>query len=42
VPGLDEALPHARVARIEGGMVPLPDQLPEPFTAAVVEFLNEP
>jgi pimeloyl-ACP methyl ester carboxylesterase len=42
VPGLDEALPHARVARIEGGMVPLPDQLPEPFTAAVLEFLNEP
>ena len=28
VPGLDAALPHAKVTVIEGGMVPLPDQLP--------------
>ena len=34
------ALPNAVVREIEGGMVPLPDQLPVPFAAAVVEFLN--
>lgn len=36
---LREALPHARVEEIEGGMVPLPDQLPEAFAAAVERFL---
>jgi pimeloyl-ACP methyl ester carboxylesterase len=40
VPGLDEALPGATVTSIEGGMVPLPDQLPGPFAAAVAEFLD--
>jgi pimeloyl-ACP methyl ester carboxylesterase len=40
VPGLDVALPHARVTPIEGGMVPLPDQLPAAFAAAVAEFLD--
>jgi hypothetical protein len=42
-PGLTavrEAVPHAAVAVIEGGMVPLPDQLPGPFAAAVEEFLD--
>ncbi|MBV9002646.1 MAG: alpha/beta fold hydrolase [Solirubrobacterales bacterium] len=34
------ALPHAQVEEIEGGMVPLPDQLPVPFAAAVTRFLD--
>lgn len=34
------ALPHAHVEVIEGGMVPLPDQLPEQFAAAVERFLD--
>jgi pimeloyl-ACP methyl ester carboxylesterase len=34
------ALPEARVEVIEGGMVPLPDQLPEQFAAAVERFLD--
>jgi pimeloyl-ACP methyl ester carboxylesterase len=34
------ALPDARVEVIEGGMVPLPDQLPEQFAAAVERFLD--
>lgn len=33
-------LPQARVVDIEGGMVPLPDQLPEAFAAAVLRFLD--
>lgn len=33
------ALPHARVREIEGGMVPLPDQLPREFAAEVSTFL---
>lgn len=33
-------LPQARVVDIAGGMVPLPDQLPEPFARAVLEFLE--
>jgi len=33
-------LPDAEVVEIEGGMVPLPDQLPEEFAAAVVRFLE--
>jgi pimeloyl-ACP methyl ester carboxylesterase len=40
VPGLDTALPHAAVTVIEGGMVPLPDQLPGPFAEAVEAFLD--
>jgi pimeloyl-ACP methyl ester carboxylesterase len=40
VPGLDVALPHATVTAIEGGMVPLPDQLPRPFADAVESFLD--
>jgi len=34
-------LPDASVAVIEGGMVPLPDQLPGEFAAAVERFLDE-
>jgi hypothetical protein len=34
------ALPHAQVQEIEGGMMPLPDQLPVPFAAAVTRFLD--
>lgn len=37
---LRTAIPHASVAEIEGGMVPLPDQLPDHFAAAVEEFLD--
>ena len=33
-------LPEASVEEIEGGMVPLPDQLPERFAAAVARFLD--
>lgn len=33
-------LPHARLVEIDGGMVPLPDQLPEAFANAVLEFLD--
>lgn len=40
VPALQEALPQAVVSEIAGGMVPLADQLPGPFAAAVVEFLD--
>lgn len=34
-------LPDARIVDIEGGMVPLPDQLPEAFARAVLDFLEE-
>lgn len=34
------ALPHASVEVIEGGMVPLPDQMPEEFAGAVDRFLD--
>ena len=37
---LRELLPEARVESIEGGMVPLPDQLPAEFAAAVERFLD--
>lgn len=37
---LRQAVPHASVTVIEGGMVPLPDQLPVPFVAAVEPFLD--
>ena len=33
-------LPDARIVDIEGGMVPLPDQLPEAFAKAVLDFLD--
>jgi pimeloyl-ACP methyl ester carboxylesterase len=35
-----QLLPHAQVAEISGGMVPLPDQFPEAFAAAVTTFLE--
>jgi pimeloyl-ACP methyl ester carboxylesterase len=35
------ALPQARVEVIQGGMVPLPDQLPEQFAAVVERFLDQ-
>ena len=31
--------PGSRVVEIESGMVPLPDQLPDRFAAAVLDFL---
>ena len=34
-----ERLPHARRQVIPGGMVPMPDQMPEAFSAAVLDFL---
>jgi pimeloyl-ACP methyl ester carboxylesterase len=37
---LHAALPTSTVTRIEGGMVPLPDQLPVEFAAAVERFLD--
>jgi pimeloyl-ACP methyl ester carboxylesterase len=40
LPRLRAALPHAEVAEIEGGMVPLPDGWPDEFAAAVVDFLR--
>lgn len=33
-------LPQAQVVDIEGGMVPLPDQMPEAFAQAVLRFLD--
>ena len=33
-------LADARIVDIEGGMVPLPDQLPEAFAHAVLDFLD--
>lgn len=38
---LAEHLQNARIVDIEGGMVPLPDQLPEAFARAVIDFLGE-
>ena len=35
-----KALANAHIVDIAGGMVPLPDQLPEPFARAVLEFLE--
>jgi pimeloyl-ACP methyl ester carboxylesterase len=37
---LAERLPGSRIVEIEGGMVPLPDQLPSQFAAAVLAFLD--
>ncbi|GAB4178783.1 MAG: alpha/beta hydrolase [Rhodocyclaceae bacterium] len=34
-------LPQARLVEIAGGMVPLPDQMPEAFAKAVLDFLDE-
>lgn len=39
---LQAHLPQARVADIEGGMVPLPDQLPDAFARTVLAFLDTP
>lgn len=38
---LAAALPGSRVVEIEGGMVPLPDQLPEEFADCVARFLDD-
>ena len=38
---LMQHLARARLVDIAGAMVPLPDQLPEPFARAVLEFLRE-
>jgi pimeloyl-ACP methyl ester carboxylesterase len=35
-------LPHADVVTVEGGMVPLPDQLPEAYARAITSFLDQP
>jgi len=40
LPRWREALPQAEVAVIEGGMVPLPDQLPAEFATAVERFFD--
>jgi pimeloyl-ACP methyl ester carboxylesterase len=40
LPRLQAALPHAETTEIEGGMVPLPDQLPRQFADAVARFLE--
>jgi pimeloyl-ACP methyl ester carboxylesterase len=37
---LQHHLPQARIVDIEGGMVPLPDQMPEAFARAVLDFLE--
>ena len=37
---LQAQLPQARVVDIEGGMVPLPDQLPQAFARTVLAFLD--
>lgn len=42
LPELQAHLPQARVTRIDGGMVPLPDQLPQAFARAVLAFLEPP
>lgn len=41
VPRLAQALPHAARADIAGGMVPLPEQLPQEFALAVGSFLRQ-
>ncbi|MDH6590773.1 pimeloyl-ACP methyl ester carboxylesterase [Variovorax sp. TBS-050B] len=37
---LQHQLPQARIVDIEGGMVPLPDQMPEAFARVVLDFLE--
>lgn len=41
VPLLAARLPMAKIVEIDGGMVPLVDQLPEAFASVVSGFLNE-
>ncbi|MDT4817377.1 hypothetical protein FQZ97_504520 [compost metagenome] len=36
---LQHHLPQARIVDIDGGMVPLPDQMPEAFARTVLDFL---
>jgi len=36
---LQHHLPQARIVDIEGGMVPLPDQMPDTFARTVLDFL---
>lgn len=36
---LQHHLPHARIVDVEGGMVPLPDHMPETFARTVLDFL---
>ena len=38
---LQQHLPHACTVEIEGGMVPLPDQMPEAFARTVLDFLSK-
>ncbi|MGH2875250.1 MAG: alpha/beta fold hydrolase [Solirubrobacteraceae bacterium] len=38
---LAEQIAGARVVELQGGMVPLPDQMPQRFGEAVIEFLRE-
>ncbi len=40
VPRLHAALPTSTVVRLDGGMVPLPDQLPAAFAGTVERFLD--
>ena len=40
LPELQARLAHASVAEIDGGRVPLPDQLPAEFARAVLSFLT--
>jgi pimeloyl-ACP methyl ester carboxylesterase len=37
---LQHHLPKARIVDIDGGMVPLPDQMPEAFAQTVLDFLS--
>ncbi len=39
---LADAIAGSRYVEIEGGMVPLPDQMPQAFAAAVTDFLDAP
>jgi pimeloyl-ACP methyl ester carboxylesterase len=39
---LSEHIPGSRIAVIQGGMVPMVDQMPEEFAAAVMDFLDSP
>ncbi|WP_418125049.1 alpha/beta fold hydrolase [Variovorax sp. 160MFSha2.1] len=38
---LQHHLPQARIVDIEGGMVPLPDQMPDAFARTVLDFLEK-
>lgn len=39
-PELVARLPQARLVDVDGGMVPLPDQLPERFASLIAEFID--